>query len=150
MENQIWEFITSSPRSWKGQKNFFWSLKRCRIFSLSMKRFTNCFGNDLFAYNSLKQQRHHWKIENWNSIIGLWIALSSRQLETAFANYRFWESTGFGFGLILTRFTNITQFLLISLGMLLVGMLCYLSIEFYDGISVSQVSIITSRKFTFC
>uniref|UniRef100_A0A0R3RRU4 UNC93-like protein n=1 Tax=Elaeophora elaphi TaxID=1147741 RepID=A0A0R3RRU4_9BILA len=73
----------------------------------------------------------------WNTqISGLWIALSSSQLETAFANYRFWESTGFGFGLILTRFTNISQFLLISLGMLLVGMLCYLSIEFYDGISM--------------
>ncbi|VDK81172.1 unnamed protein product [Litomosoides sigmodontis] len=71
----------------------------------------------------------------WNTqISGLWIALSSSQLETAFANYRFWESTGFGLGLLLTRFTNVTQFLLFSLGMLLVGMLCYLSIEFYDGI----------------
>ncbi|KAL3993629.1 Ion channel regulatory protein UNC-93 family protein [Acanthocheilonema viteae] len=73
----------------------------------------------------------------WNTqISGLWIALSSSQLETAFANYRFWESIGFGLGLILTRFTNISQFLLISLGILLVGMLCYLSIEFYDGISL--------------
>lgn len=75
-------------------------------------------------------------------IIGLWIALSSSQLEAAFANYRFWESTGFGLGLILIRFTNITQFLLISLGMLLVGMLCYLSIEFYDSINVSSTLII--------
>ncbi|VDM21992.1 unnamed protein product [Wuchereria bancrofti] len=73
----------------------------------------------------------------WNTqISGLWIALSSSHLEAAFANYRFWESTGFGLGLILIRFTNITQFLLISLGMLLIGMLCYLSIEFYDNISL--------------
>ncbi|CAG9530509.1 unnamed protein product [Cercopithifilaria johnstoni] len=79
----------------------------------------------------------------WNTqISGLWIALSSSQLETAFANYRFWESIGFGFGLILTRFTNITQFLLISLGMLLVGMLCYLSIEFYDSISLYSRRIV--------
>ncbi|EFO25747.2 hypothetical protein LOAG_02742 [Loa loa] len=73
----------------------------------------------------------------WNTqISGLWITLSSSQLEVAFANYHFWESTGFGFALILIRFTTITQFLLISLGMLLIGMLCYLNIEFYDSISL--------------
>ncbi|VDO54327.1 unnamed protein product [Onchocerca flexuosa] len=73
----------------------------------------------------------------WNTqISGLWIALSASQLETAFANYRFWESIGFAFGLILIRFTNVTQFLLISLGILLVGMLCYLGVEFYDDINM--------------
>uniref|UniRef100_A0A8R1TLI2 Uncharacterized protein n=1 Tax=Onchocerca volvulus TaxID=6282 RepID=A0A8R1TLI2_ONCVO len=73
----------------------------------------------------------------WNTqISGLWIALSASQLETAFANYRFWESTGFAFGLILIRFTNVAQFLLISLGILLVGMFCYLGVEFYDDISI--------------
>ncbi|KAM3719977.1 putative potassium channel regulatory protein [Dirofilaria immitis] len=91
----------------------------------------------------------------WNTqISGLWIALSASHLEVAFANYRFWESTGFAFGLILIRFTNVTQFLLISLGILLVGMLCYLGVEFYDDITVytkewsSYVRIRRKREFS--
>ncbi|VDN07950.1 unnamed protein product [Thelazia callipaeda] len=76
----------------------------------------------------------------WNTqISGFWIALSASHLETAFANYRFWESAGFSFGLVLIRFTSIAQFLLISLAMLLVGMICYLGVEFYDNITVSLI-----------
>uniref|UniRef100_A0A915PZW2 Uncharacterized protein n=1 Tax=Setaria digitata TaxID=48799 RepID=A0A915PZW2_9BILA len=82
----------------------------------------------------------------WNTqISGLWIALSASRLEVAFANYRFWESAGFAFGLILTRFTNIAQFLLISVGMLLVGMICYLGVEFFD-----EINLYVKRLFGIC
>uniref|UniRef100_A0A183EC91 MFS transporter n=1 Tax=Gongylonema pulchrum TaxID=637853 RepID=A0A183EC91_9BILA len=83
----------------------------------------------------------------WNTQInGFWVTLSGTSLETAFANYRFWESAGFSFGLLLTRFTIVSQFLHISLGMLLAGMLCYLSIEFYDDICVRLLKRLLLRS----
>lgn len=82
---------------------------------------------------------------------GFWVALSGDNLEAAFANYRFWESSGFAIGLILMRFTGIARFLHISLAMLLVGILAYLGVEFYDNIYVRfsiSVNIVVNIFFS--
>uniref|UniRef100_A0A1I7ZTL9 Potassium channel regulatory protein unc-93 n=1 Tax=Steinernema glaseri TaxID=37863 RepID=A0A1I7ZTL9_9BILA len=70
----------------------------------------------------------------WNTQInGFWVALIGREsLEVAFSNYRFWESSGFALGLFLTRYTDISHFLVISFVVLLIGMLGYFIIELYE------------------
>ncbi|VDN59964.1 unnamed protein product [Dracunculus medinensis] len=70
----------------------------------------------------------------WNTQINV---LSGKNLEAAFAIYRFWESLGFASGLMLSRFSNIAQFLNISFVILLVGIFGYAGLEFYDEISVN-------------
>lgn len=70
----------------------------------------------------------------WNTqITGFWVALSGESLEGAFANYRFWESTGFALGLFLIRFTSIYSFLIFSFIVLLIGFFGYIGLEFYAG-----------------
>ncbi|TMS35001.1 hypothetical protein L596_002488 [Steinernema carpocapsae] len=73
----------------------------------------------------------------WNTQInGFWVALIGREsLEVAFSNYRFWESFGFALGLFLTRYTDISHFLMISFVILLIGMIGYFVIELYEKIT---------------
>ncbi|KAH7727545.1 CRE-UNC-93 protein [Aphelenchoides avenae] len=71
----------------------------------------------------------------WNTQVnGLWVALVGRDsLEVAFANYRFWMSSGLAIGFLLMRFTTIYQFLSISFIVLLLGFLGYFMVELYDS-----------------
>ena len=57
-------------------------------------------------------------------------------LEVAFANYRFWMSSGLAIGFLLMRFTTIYQFLSISFIVLLLGFLGYFMVELYDSFMV--------------
>ncbi|GMR35274.1 hypothetical protein PMAYCL1PPCAC_05469 [Pristionchus mayeri] len=83
----------------------------------------------------------------WNTQVnGIWVALVGRQsLEFAFASYRFWESLGLALGFLLYRLVTVETFLLISLGLLLVGIAGYFAIELYD-----HIAAYLSRLFSVC
>eukprot|EP00080_Pristionchus_pacificus_P001116 PDM61136.1 unc-93 [Pristionchus pacificus] len=83
----------------------------------------------------------------WNTQVnGIWVALVGRQsLEFAFASYRFWESLGLALGFLLYRLVTVEIFLLISFGLLLVGIAGYFCIELYDPISAYF-----ARLFSVC
>uniref|UniRef100_A0A0N5AIT1 UNC93-like protein n=1 Tax=Syphacia muris TaxID=451379 RepID=A0A0N5AIT1_9BILA len=77
----------------------------------------------------------------WNTQLnGLWVVLSRSSLEAAFANYHFWESSGIAFGLFLARFTTISQVLIITFTVLLVGISGYFAVEFYDEFTVYPIT----------
>ncbi|GMS83191.1 hypothetical protein PENTCL1PPCAC_5366, partial [Pristionchus entomophagus] len=83
----------------------------------------------------------------WNTQVnGIWVALVGRQsLEFAFASYRFWESLGLALGFLLYRLVTVETFLLISFGLLLVGIAGYFAIELYDPIAAYL-----TRLFSVC
>ncbi|CEF59569.1 Protein unc-93 homolog A [Strongyloides ratti] len=70
----------------------------------------------------------------WNTQInGFWIALVGNEgLDHAFAQYRFWESSGLAIALYLMKYTNIQIFLIISFLILVFGMICYFIIELFE------------------
>uniref|UniRef100_A0A0K0EXS5 Protein unc-93 homolog A (inferred by orthology to a human protein) n=1 Tax=Strongyloides venezuelensis TaxID=75913 RepID=A0A0K0EXS5_STRVS len=70
----------------------------------------------------------------WNTQInGFWIALVGNEgLDHAFAQYRFWESSGLALGLFLMKHTNIQIYLIISFLILVFGMMCYFIIELFE------------------
>ncbi|KAI1727696.1 ion channel regulatory protein UNC-93 domain-containing protein [Ditylenchus destructor] len=70
----------------------------------------------------------------WNTQLnGFWVALLGRgSLEVAFANYRFWMSSGLALGFFLMRVLSVDGYLLVAFVFLLIGILGYFIVELYD------------------
>jgi hypothetical protein len=75
----------------------------------------------------------------WNTQIqGFWVGLTGRSsLEVAFANYRFFMSSGMAVGFLMTRFTTVNSYLAFSFVLLLIGVLCYFLTEILNPVMVS-------------
>lgn len=76
----------------------------------------------------------------WNTQIqGFWVGLTGKtSLEVAFANYRFWMSSGMALGFFITRYTTVNSYLAVSFVLLLIGVLGYFATEMMDTILVSH------------
>jgi len=72
-----------------------------------------------------------------------------QSIQVAFANYRFWVSSGLALGFALMRFTSIDAYLFIAFVFLLLGILGYFVVELYDLFVVSYVFLNFVHKFPF-
>ncbi|KAI6184083.1 putative potassium channel regulatory protein unc-93 [Aphelenchoides bicaudatus] len=72
----------------------------------------------------------------WNTQIqGFWVGLTGRSsLEVAFANYRFWMSSGMAIGFFITRFITVKSYLAFSFVLLLIAIFCYFVTEIYNPV----------------
>lgn len=73
-----------------------------------------------------------------NLFLGFWVGLTGRSsLEVAFANYRFWMSSGMAIGFFITRFITVKSYLAFSFVLLLIAIFCYFVTEIYNPVLVS-------------
>lgn len=100
-----------------------------------------CFGDGRFYLEHANtRQVDHESCMYMSDYSGLWVGLTGRpSLEVAFANYRFWMSSGMAFGFFITRFVTVNSYLAISFVLLMIGVFCYFLIELLNPIVVRLI-----------